>query len=375
MARGYYLVVEDETTCGGIIIEGDTTHTLFGRAVAREEDRVTCGKHPGTYYIIGHIPGDKIHGRNFAGTLHSKSSCPCEAEFIPSMVDDTYDLLESLPNSEESQNKKSDNKITPPLHFLQKSIPQKICTPSDNKLLNGVFIWTETTAVGHVFISVHDKNSIYLYSYGRYGLTGIGGLTGEGILNFLVDEDAREFYRNELYHLNARVFRINDADLKLTRDFFENLWMSGKPPTPASNIREVTSRRGRTIDMYDVTGRNCTTHSIMGIKKSGSKVFMSGYTPITTQFPIEAEEDFTIPTSLQKYLINKSRDLSSMVVLEMTNEFKNQYPNIGKLGISEPNINSKIQKIATESASVVGKASPYSAGTIDGILGDSYDME
>ncbi|MGP9437654.1 PAAR domain-containing protein [Ewingella sp. AOP8-B2-18] len=92
MAKGYYLVVEDETTCGGIIIEGDTTHTLFGRAVAREEDRVTCGKHPGTYYIIGHIPGDKIHGRNFAGTLHSKSSCPCEAEFIPSMVDDTYDL-------------------------------------------------------------------------------------------------------------------------------------------------------------------------------------------------------------------------------------------------------------------------------------------
>ncbi|MRT03050.1 PAAR domain-containing protein [Ewingella americana] len=92
MAKGYYLVVEDETTCGGIIIEGDTTHTLFGRAVAREEDRVTCGKHPGTYFIIGHIPGDKIHGRNFAGTLHSKSSCPCEAEFIPSMVDDTYDL-------------------------------------------------------------------------------------------------------------------------------------------------------------------------------------------------------------------------------------------------------------------------------------------
>lgn len=93
MTKGYYLVVEDETTCGGIILEGDFTHTLFGRAVAREEDRVSCGKHPGTYIIVGHIPHDTINGRKFAGTLHSRSSCRCNAEFIPSMVNDTYEFI------------------------------------------------------------------------------------------------------------------------------------------------------------------------------------------------------------------------------------------------------------------------------------------
>ncbi|PVZ79397.1 hypothetical protein C9426_33740 [Serratia sp. S1B] len=91
MAKGYYLVIQDKTTCGGIITEGEMTHTILGKAVAREQDRVTCGKHPGTYSIIGHIPGDSVMGRKFAGTLHSFSSCPCKARFIPSMLMDTYE--------------------------------------------------------------------------------------------------------------------------------------------------------------------------------------------------------------------------------------------------------------------------------------------
>ncbi|GAB2947089.1 PAAR domain-containing protein [Hafnia psychrotolerans] len=92
MAKGYYLVIKDKTTCGGIITEGDPTHTLFGKAIAREQDRVTCGKHPGMFIIVGHIPGDSVMGRKFAGTLHSKSSCPCQARFIPSMINDTYEF-------------------------------------------------------------------------------------------------------------------------------------------------------------------------------------------------------------------------------------------------------------------------------------------
>ncbi|WP_016679026.1 PAAR domain-containing protein, partial [Yersinia pestis] len=92
MAKGYYLGVGDETTCGGVIIEGDATHVLMGKAVAREQDRVTCGKHPGTYIIIGHVPGDSVNGRKFAGTLNSQSNCPCKAWFIPSLVHDTYEF-------------------------------------------------------------------------------------------------------------------------------------------------------------------------------------------------------------------------------------------------------------------------------------------
>ena len=37
---GCYLVVGDKTTCGGVIIEGDPTHTIMGIHVAREFYRV-----------------------------------------------------------------------------------------------------------------------------------------------------------------------------------------------------------------------------------------------------------------------------------------------------------------------------------------------
>ncbi|MFC7777021.1 PAAR domain-containing protein [Pantoea sp. GCM10028869] len=91
MAKGFYLVQGDKTTCGGRIIEGATDHTIFGKAAAREKDRVLCGKHPGTFLIAGGIVNDTIHGRRMAGTLDSESTCPCKAKFIPSMLQDTYE--------------------------------------------------------------------------------------------------------------------------------------------------------------------------------------------------------------------------------------------------------------------------------------------
>ncbi|ROR09885.1 PAAR domain-containing protein [Erwinia sp. JUb26] len=91
MAKGYYLVIQDKTTCGGTIIEGDPNHTLLGRAIAREQDSVTCGQYPGVYNIVGHIPDDSVVGRKFAGTQHSRSSCPCQAGLIPSVTVRTYD--------------------------------------------------------------------------------------------------------------------------------------------------------------------------------------------------------------------------------------------------------------------------------------------
>lgn len=91
MAKGYYLVQGDNTTCGGRIIEGATDHTLFSKAVARERDKVTCGQHSGTFMIAGGIRNDTLHGRRMAGTLDSTSSCPCRARFVPSMMQDSYE--------------------------------------------------------------------------------------------------------------------------------------------------------------------------------------------------------------------------------------------------------------------------------------------
>ncbi|WP_404680171.1 polymorphic toxin type 44 domain-containing protein [Raoultella terrigena] len=91
MAKGYYLVQGDKTTCGGKIVDGTSDHCLFGKAIARERDRVTCGQHPGIYMIVGGLANDSVHGHKMAGTLDSTSSCPCRARFVPSMMQDTYE--------------------------------------------------------------------------------------------------------------------------------------------------------------------------------------------------------------------------------------------------------------------------------------------
>ncbi|KMW72158.1 killer protein of pyocin s3 [Photorhabdus luminescens subsp. luminescens] len=102
MAIGYFLLVGDKTTCGGQIITGDHTMTFNGRATAREGDKVTCGKHPGTYIIVGGVSDVFDMGRKLAGTLDSVSTCPCRARFINSEMD-----------SYEKQDKAADRVIAP----------------------------------------------------------------------------------------------------------------------------------------------------------------------------------------------------------------------------------------------------------------------
>ncbi|WP_300005899.1 PAAR domain-containing protein [uncultured Cedecea sp.] len=89
--KGYYLVQGDKTACGGTILEGDSKNTLAGIPVSREQDSVTCGRHSGIYKIIGGIPQNNVNGRKYAGSLHSKSSCPCAAMLIPSHSERSYE--------------------------------------------------------------------------------------------------------------------------------------------------------------------------------------------------------------------------------------------------------------------------------------------
>lgn len=90
MAAGHFIRLGDKTTCGGSVLEADSRVMMFGIAHAREGDRVTCGKDGKVYRIIGGVPFIKSHGRIVAGTLHSISSCPCRARFIPSFFQSTY---------------------------------------------------------------------------------------------------------------------------------------------------------------------------------------------------------------------------------------------------------------------------------------------
>lgn len=375
MAIGHFLFSGDKTACGGRILEGCTDHQFFGKDMACEGHQVTCGKHAGRFRIMGGLDSDDIHGKRVAGTLHSRSSCPCKSRFIPS-IDDTYEFSTGAAKADTNQYHFVEFPVLPgPFDASKTDNFADICKPEENELLNGVYIWTETKNAGHAFVSVHENNHVYLYTYGRYGRTNPGGFTGDGILNFLQGEDARIYYRSELYEMDARVFRVNDADPVRTRKFFEELWNNGKPAFQTEKMPETTRRRGHAIDEYDVTGSNCTTHSVAGIKFAGSAVFKHGYTSSTTQLPIEAEEYFTVPVSLQEYLIAKGNSMSSMLVIEMTSTFKQQYPNSGNLQLFQETLGGVVQHFSAESAATGDSLSPYSGGTVGGVLGGSYNND
>lgn len=386
MPTGYFLRLGDKTTCGGRILSGSPRHSFGGMATARNGDSVSCGKDGKIYYIAGGIPDYWIYGVAAAGTLHSRSTCPCRAKFISSFPNASYWLEEAKPVKAipvaappVANAPPQPAKIAEPEQYAQAAKKKNnfadTCGPEDNPLLNGVYIWTEIKRAGHVFVSVHENNTVSLYTYGRYGRTAPGGFTGDGILNFLQDEDARDYYRSELYEKGARVFRIDDADPVRIRKFFEELWSNSKPAIQTAKMPETTRRRGHTIDEYDVTGNNCTTHSVEGIKFAGSMVFEHGYTSTTTQLPIGAEEDFTVPVSLQRFLSAKSSDMSSMLVVEMTVVFKEQYPNSGHLQPYQETPGGVVEHVLAEGAATGDSLSPYSGGTVGGVLRGSYDNE
>lgn len=89
----------DKTTCGGRILSGasDDTYIIGGieRQQVRTGDPVTCGKHEGRFRVCGGM-GDtyEVNGvlKEWAGSLHSYSSCPCRARFIPSVSTHTYEI-------------------------------------------------------------------------------------------------------------------------------------------------------------------------------------------------------------------------------------------------------------------------------------------
>lgn len=95
MAKGHFIRKDDETTCGGKVLEGATNIMMFGIAHARVGDQVSCGKDNKTYVIEGGVSYIKSHGRLVAGSLDSYSSCPCKAGLIPSFFKGTYESSRS----------------------------------------------------------------------------------------------------------------------------------------------------------------------------------------------------------------------------------------------------------------------------------------
>ncbi len=90
MNEGFFIGKGDKTTCGGEVLEGDPRINIMGVLHACAGDRVTCGVDGETYRIVGGISHMHSHGRLMAGTLDSRSDCPCNARLIPSEFTTRY---------------------------------------------------------------------------------------------------------------------------------------------------------------------------------------------------------------------------------------------------------------------------------------------
>lgn len=367
----------DKTTTGATCLATIENVTCFGKKALRVGDPTTncpkCGK-AGT--VVTGESGFNNHGKLQA--VHDsivQCGCPSGSNRV---------IAYSAPANQRSVVQNS----TPPVSMYHQSsrISQSTligtnnaviieeCKTSDNLLYEGVFVWTETFGSGHSFVTIHENNQVSLYSYGRYGTPGPLTLTGDGIMLYMTSDDAREYMRTELYELNARVFKITDANIHKTKNYFNNLWSSGSIPQLPEKSGELTRRNGRSIDVYDVTGNNCTTHTVKGLKHSGTQIFNESYTPIRTQYPIDREESFTVPISLQSFLDGKKHNFQKLDVLEVTGEFKTQYPNYENLTELDNGIKNQIFELATFTAKLAGKATSIDGGETGGVLGSSYDQ-
>ena len=90
MNEGYFIGKGDKTTCGGVVMDGNSRINMHGLLQSFEGDRVSCGVDGQTYGIVGGIPFMSSNGRRMAGTLHSASNCPCNAQLVPSLTAASY---------------------------------------------------------------------------------------------------------------------------------------------------------------------------------------------------------------------------------------------------------------------------------------------
>jgi len=64
-----------------------------------------------------------------------------------------------------------------------------------------------------------------------------------------------------------------------------------------------------------------------------------------------------------------------MLVVEMTVVFKKQYPNSGHLQSYQETSGGMVEHVVAEGAATGDSLSPYSGGTVGGVLRGSYDND
>lgn len=95
---------------------------------------MTCGKHAGLYKIAGGIDNDTLHGRRMAGTLHSFSTCPCKARFIPSIMQDTYETSSTVEDNHDDLDVHRDVRQASPVSYHPGASPESLPPPVCSRL-------------------------------------------------------------------------------------------------------------------------------------------------------------------------------------------------------------------------------------------------
>ncbi|MDR2409489.1 MAG: RHS repeat-associated core domain-containing protein [Bacteroidales bacterium] len=192
--------------------------------------------------------------------------------------------------------------------------------PVNNIDVNGdsVRVYTETSGVGHTWISTGEGNNMIVYSYGRYNGTNKGGdgssnslANGPGVLLKLIGEEAKDY--NEKKAANGMsVFVVTDvADDKVANILDEKFNSSTTmPDNPQSGYYNNSS--AHIIDEYKLFSNNCTTLVSDVLNQSGSDV-MTKTQQITNRSIGDIEyisvknNRIIIPSNMQNHLMKMSK--------------------------------------------------------------------
>ena len=228
-----------------------------------------------------------------------------------------------------------------------------------------VYIFTETKGTGHTFVAIADSKGITVYTYGRYG-DGLGPV-GDGVLVRYNGDKAKNYIKSELYRMEAKAFQIKDASDSKVRNYFDSKYnvSSTGPDTNNPNVKKY----GKVIDEYNLLNNNCTTMSSDAIKAGGSTVFdvkgtFSNY-----------DEDFVIPSSLQKYLEKSSKDNKN--VNDATDRLKTYYSQAKKIerinGVGSSGSSSGAMGTSSGSSANTSSSDTSSSGSGSGAFGSSFN--
>lgn len=199
------------------------------------------------------------------------------------------------------------------------------------KIQDGVYVWIETEGVGHAFISMHQSENIYVYSYGRYDDIDLIKVTGEGVLAKFQGKPAIFFIKAELNLKNYKIYKINDVLIKPCISFFDKLWNASSEKPDNIHKNEIWKKYGKVINKYNLFYRNCTTIIIDALKASGTKIFIMELHS-ADGFPEYRYEQIGIIAPLELKIFMETRMSSTKNISDATENMRYLFMNSGGRG-------------------------------------------